>query len=154
MTTPPPKADGEAVWKAWLRGFTQWEQTTSQLLETVLKSPSLTGPAAQALTAWMKATAQQREARTDALRRGGLATAHDQERTLHALHQLQSRVMDLQEDVAELRAEVRAMRAEDVAKPGKATRKPRTTRSKAASTAAANHKRRKGSGSATTQGEE
>lgn len=85
----------------WKKSFDAWESATAKLLEEWMKSPLVLNPAGAALTAAMKA----RIARDRALQafwgRLGLPTKRDQERTLHLLQQLESKILDLEEKLEE-----------------------------------------------------
>lgn len=89
------------AWEFWKKGFDAWESTTAQYLEQWLKSPLALTPAGAALTATMKARAAAERAMTTWWGALGLPTKRDQERTLHALNQLQSRLLDLEERLAD-----------------------------------------------------
>lgn len=86
-----------SIWDAWKRGFDAWEASTAQWMEQVLKSPAVLEPAGALLTAAMRAKAAGDRAVADWWGAMGLATRRDQERAMHALNQLQSRLMDLEE---------------------------------------------------------
>ena len=90
------------MWDHWKKGFYAWEDATAQYLEGVLKSPAVLGPSGQILSSAMKA----RAAGSDALARywggWGLPTKRDQERTLHALNQIQSRLLDLEDRLRDI----------------------------------------------------
>ena len=88
-------------WDMWKKGFFAWESATAQYLEQVLKNPLVLGPSGAMLTAAMKAKAASDKAAAGWWGAIGLPTKRDQERTLHALNQLQSRLMDLEEKLAE-----------------------------------------------------
>lgn len=92
------------------KGFYAWEEATAKYLEQWLKSPLLLGPAGTMLGSAMKAKAAYGRAATSWVGALGLATKRDQERTLHALNQLESRLIDLEERLAEARS---AQRTED-----------------------------------------
>ncbi len=86
------------IWELWKKGFDSWENTTARYLEGWLKSPLVLGPSGSLLGGAMKAKAAYDKATSQWV--GGvlgLATKRDQERTLHALHQLESRLLDLEE---------------------------------------------------------
>lgn len=86
------------LWEVWKKGFDRWEDTTARYLEGWLKSPLVLGPSGTLLGSAMKAKAAYDKAAAQWV--GGvfgLATKRDQERTLHALHQLESRLLDLEE---------------------------------------------------------
>jgi hypothetical protein len=90
------------LWDMWKRGFDTWEQHTARVLAEWLKSPAVLEPSGAVLSATFKAKA----ARDEALGRWwalwGLPTRADQERTLHRLNQLQSRLIDLEDQLEEL----------------------------------------------------
>ena len=81
----------------WKKGFDAWERTTAEYLETVLKSPLVLEPGGAALTAMMKAKATTDKAWAQWWGAMGLPTKRDQERTLHLLNELESRLLDLEE---------------------------------------------------------
>jgi hypothetical protein len=84
----------------WKKGFDAWENATAEYLETVLKSPLVLSPAGTLLTAAMKGKAASEKALAALWGAVGLPTKRDQERTLHALNQLESRLLDLEEKLA------------------------------------------------------
>lgn len=90
-------------WDQWKRGFDAWESATAKLMEQVMKSPLVLGPSGTLLTAAMKAKAASDRAVAEWWGAIGLPTKRDQERTLHALNQLQSRLLDLEEQLASRR---------------------------------------------------
>lgn len=85
------------VWQAWKKGFDTWENSTAKLLESWLQSPLVLAPAGRMLGASMRVKAASDKAVAAWWGGLGLPTKRDQERSLHALNQLQSRVMDLEE---------------------------------------------------------
>lgn len=84
-------------WSHMKKAFDSWEMTTARYLEEVLKSPVVLAPSGAMLTMIMKLRAASDRARSDAWGRVGLPTKRDQERTLHLLQQLESRILDLEE---------------------------------------------------------
>lgn len=91
------------LWDTWKKGFYAWESTTASYVEELLKSPLLLKPSGSMLTGMMKLKAANEKALTTWMGAMGLATKHDQERTLHALNQLQSQLYDLEERLEDLR---------------------------------------------------
>lgn len=89
------------LWETWKKGFDAWENATAQYAETFLKSPAILTPGGALLSAAMKAKAASDKAVAQAWGSVGLPTKRDQERTLHALNQIQSRLLDLEERLAE-----------------------------------------------------
>ena len=85
------------TWESWKKGFDVWEARTAELLETVMKSPAFLEPMGGLLTATMKAKSLSEKTMAQWWGLWGLPTRRDQERSLHALNQLQSRIMDLEE---------------------------------------------------------
>ena len=87
------------IWETWKKGFAAWEQATSQLAEKVLQNPSVLAPTGALLTAAFKAKAAADRALDAWWGAWGLPTRKDQERALHKLNQLESRLMDLEESI-------------------------------------------------------
>lgn len=85
----------------WKKGFDAWEAATAEYLETVLKSPLVLTPAGALLSMVMKGKAQTDKTMAQFWGAWGLPTKRDQERTLHALNQLESRLLDLEEKLAD-----------------------------------------------------
>lgn len=85
------------MWQQWKKAFDAWEGSTAKWVEEWMKSPLVLGPAGAMLTAAMKAKKATDDAKTQFWAQWGLPTKRDQERTLHLLNQLQSRIMDLEE---------------------------------------------------------
>jgi hypothetical protein len=88
------------MWNLWKKGFNSWETATAELCEQILRSPLVLQPSGAALSAAMRAKAAHDQALARWWAAVGLPTRRDQERTLHALNQLQSRVIDLEERLA------------------------------------------------------
>jgi hypothetical protein len=88
-------------WDLWKKGFDAWENATAEYAEKLLKSPLVLTPGGAMLSAVMKAKAVSDKASATFWGNLGLPTKRDQERTLHALNQLQSRLIDLEERLAE-----------------------------------------------------
>ncbi len=70
-------------------------------MEEWLKSPLLLAPSGMMLGSVMKAKAAYDRKQADLVGNLGLATKRDQERSLHALNQLESRLIDLEEKLTE-----------------------------------------------------
>jgi ABC-type phosphate/phosphonate transport system ATPase subunit len=85
------------IWDRWKQGFTAWEQSTAQYVEKVLSNPGVLGPTATVMTAVMKAKTATDNAMSAWWSLWGLPTRRDQERALHKLNQLESRLHDLEE---------------------------------------------------------
>ena len=90
------------IWEQWKKGFDVWEGKTAEMMEQVLKSPAVLQPMGTLLTATMKMKAASDKAAAQWWATLGLPTRRDQERTLHALNQLSSRLIDLEEKLASL----------------------------------------------------
>ena len=85
------------IWNRWKQGFTAWEAATSQYTDKLLASPAMLRPAASLLSAVMKAKAAADRVTSAWWSVIGLPTRKDQERSLHKLNQLESRLFDLEE---------------------------------------------------------
>src|SRR5215831_5785356 len=92
------------MWELWKQGFNAWEQATTQYMEKVLQNPAVLGPAGAMLTAAMKTKAATDRALAAWWSAFGLPTRRDQERALHKLNQLESRLYDLEERMYDARA--------------------------------------------------
>jgi hypothetical protein len=91
------------MWEQWKKGFDVWERVTADYFESILKNPAVLGPAGGVLTATMRAKAASDRAATSLWGAMGLPTKRDQERTLHVLHRLESRILDLEERLEDQR---------------------------------------------------
>ena len=90
------------AWDVYKKWFFAWEGATARYLEQWMQSPLVLEPAGAWLSAMMKAKATSDKAVAGAWGAMGLPTKRDQERTLHALNQIQSRLIDLEERLADL----------------------------------------------------
>ncbi len=90
--------------KTWKRAFDAWESTTARYLEAVAKNPLILRPAGLMLTAVMRSKAASDKAAATWWGSLGLPTKRDQERLLHAVNQLESRLIDLEDQLAETRS--------------------------------------------------
>lgn len=88
-------------WNTWKKSFDKWEDRTAKLLEVSLKSPLVLRPAAAALSASLRAKATADKVAAYVVGHLGLPTKADQERTLHAIYRLESRLIDLEEKLDE-----------------------------------------------------
>ena len=89
------------MWDTWKKGFDAWEDATARYTQAWLKSPLVLGPSGALLSAAMRAKVASDRATTAWWSSIGLPTKRDQERTLHVLRELESRLMDLEERLAE-----------------------------------------------------
>lgn len=90
------------VWEQWKKGFDAWEKATAQYVDHWLRSPAFLQPLGKVFTQAFKAKAAADKATETVWGLWGLPTRRDQERTLHALNQLQSRLLDLEEKLGDL----------------------------------------------------
>ncbi len=120
------------TWDSWKKGFDIWEEQTAQLVETMMRSPAVLGPAGTVMGQAMKLKAENDKRMATAWGNVGLPTRRDQERTLYALNQLQSTLIDLQEQLTEARAEIAALKTAQVV-----TDVPRASKTKPAPTSEA-----------------
>ena len=94
-----------AIWETWKKGFDVWESATAKYIEAWMKNPVVLGPAGLMLGNAMKAKAAYDKAASQWASSMGVATKRDQERTLHTLNQIESRLMDLEERLEEALAQ-------------------------------------------------
>ena len=85
------------AWDSWKKGFAAWETATAAYLEKVLVNPAVLGPAGTLLTAEMKTKTMTDKAVASWWAAWGMPTRRDQERALHKLNQLESKLLDLEE---------------------------------------------------------
>jgi hypothetical protein len=95
------------AWESWKKGFGTWESTTAAYLEKVLANPAVLGPAGAMLTAAMKTKSATDKAIASWWSTLGLPTRRDQERTLHKLNQLESRLFDLEDQLDDQKTSAR-----------------------------------------------
>ena len=89
-------------WQLWKKGFDTWETQTASYLEQVLQTPLVLEPGGKMLSQMMKTRAATDKAMAQLWSSVGLPTRHDQERLLHAVNMLQSKLIDLEERLHEL----------------------------------------------------
>jgi len=94
----------QTPWEMWKKAFYAWEGQTAKYIEEMLRNPIVLGPSGNMLGQMMKTKASSDKAMRSFWGNVGLPTKHDQERMLHALNQLQSRIYDLEERIEELSA--------------------------------------------------
>ncbi|MFN7701315.1 MAG: hypothetical protein ACK6CU_13615 [Deltaproteobacteria bacterium] len=88
--------------KEWKSAFDRWESATAEYSEKVLKMPDVLGPAGSILSRVMRAKAASDRLQAHWWGAWGLPTKRDQERTLHLLHQLESKIHDLEDKLDEV----------------------------------------------------
>lgn len=81
----------------WKKGFDAWERTTAEAFDEILRNPAVLQPAGALLSAAMRLKAASDRAAARWWGALGLSTKRDQERTLHKLNQLETRLLDLDE---------------------------------------------------------
>ena len=89
----------EKAWETWRQGFEAWERSTAEVMEIWLRSPLVLGPAGALLSSVMKTKVASDKMSAMWWGAMGLPTKRDQERTLHALNELESRLLDLEEQM-------------------------------------------------------
>lgn len=88
-TAPPP-------WRQW---FDRWDAGATAALEQLLRTQPLLELGGSALTASMKLWSMGQRTRDAWWSAWGLPTQREQQRLLHELHRLQSRLLDLTEQL-------------------------------------------------------
>jgi hypothetical protein len=89
------------MWDRWKKTFAAWESATAAYLDKVMTNPAVLGPAGAMLTSFAKTKAATDRAVASWWAAVGLPTRRDQERALHKLNQLESRLFDLEEKLDE-----------------------------------------------------
>ncbi|MFO0612572.1 MAG: hypothetical protein U0414_08300 [Polyangiaceae bacterium] len=95
-------------WETYKKYFNAWEGPTATWLEGRLRSPLFLEPAAAGLSLLMKVKSAVDERTASVVGALGLPTKRDQERTLHALNQIQGRLLDLEDRLSEISAAAEA----------------------------------------------
>ncbi len=93
-------------WSTFKQAFDAWEGASAPMFEAWLKSPFVIGPAGSSLSAYSQMRVSQQRMMGRWWSSFGLPTRSDQERGLHAMNELQSRLIDLEERLADLQREV------------------------------------------------
>jgi len=93
-----------ALWDGFKKRFDRWDGKVSEALEGALRNQLILEPAAQLVTTAAKGFRRFNRLREGALGTLGLATKNDQERTLHLLNELNSRIVDLEEKLDDAKA--------------------------------------------------
>lgn len=83
------------------RRFQTWEKATGAYLDEVLRSPSFTERMGAVLMQLVRAKKAARGLRGAAFGALGLPSRQEQERTLHALNEIRSKLLDLEERLEE-----------------------------------------------------
>lgn len=110
-----------SYWDAWKKGFAVWERETAKYLDTVLRSPALLTPAGQAMSSAAKMRGKMNDSLAQTWGGMGLPTKHDQERTLHALNQIQSRLIDIEDRLQAQEDRIAAQAAAQASAPAAAS---------------------------------
>lgn len=97
------------MWETFKQYVGAWESNTAKVAEQFLRSPLVLSPAATMISAALRTKAIADKNLAAVWGAVGLPTRRDQERTLHALHQIQSRLVDLEERLERATTEARAV---------------------------------------------
>lgn len=87
------------TWDLWKKSFDVWENETAKYLEVWMKSPLVLGPSGKLLAMTMKAKSACDGALSHLWGGLGLPTKRNQERILHALNKLETKLLDLEEKI-------------------------------------------------------
>jgi hypothetical protein len=108
-TRPEAPAPSIGTWDDFKKRFDTLENLTAKALEVGLKSRLFLGPTARALTAGLRAKTNMDKITRTVVGLLGLPNKSDQERTLHAIHRLESRLIDLEEKLEDANARANAI---------------------------------------------
>ena len=89
-------------WSTFKQAFDAWEAAAAPMFEAWLKSPFVLGPAGNMLSAYSQMRSTRERMMSAWWSSFGLPTRADQRRALHAMNELQSRLIDLEEKLADL----------------------------------------------------
>lgn len=84
----------------WKKSFDVWEQSTAKIMEEWMKSPAVLEPSGFVLSAVMRMKKMSDATMSAWWGAMGLPTRDMQERTLHEIHRMQSKILDLEELLA------------------------------------------------------
>lgn len=98
-------------WDVWKKAFDTWEGHTAEYLEKVLRNPLILQPSGALLGATMRAKAAADRLAATWWGTVGLPTKRDQERELHKLNQIESKLLDLEEKLDELQKAIQLERS-------------------------------------------
>lgn len=97
---PRGAANGRVPTPPWRQWFERWDEGATAAFEQLLRNPSLLELGGSALTTMMRLLSLSQRTRDAWWAAWGLPTRRDQERLLHELQQLHSRLFDLEEQLA------------------------------------------------------
>ncbi|MEM1414774.1 MAG: hypothetical protein AAGH15_07730 [Myxococcota bacterium] len=100
----PNPFDALKGWELFKESYDAWERAVSPWFETWLRSANLLEPGGSLLGTMTQWRTQQQRMIAAWWSLFGLPTRNDQQRTLHAIHELQSRLIDLEEKLHDLEA--------------------------------------------------
>ncbi len=104
MTQPNDPHETPDPWSLFEQTYRAWETAAAPLFESMLGSASTFAPAGKVLGLVTRAQRKQQRFLRDWWGGFGLATQQDQVRTLRAIDELQSRLIDLEEKLEDLEA--------------------------------------------------
>ncbi len=96
--------DGLRGWELFKESYDAWERAVSPFFESMLRSANLLEPGGSLLGTMTQWRQQQQRMAAAWWSLFGLPTRSDQQRTLHAINELQSRLIDLEEKLHDLEA--------------------------------------------------
>jgi hypothetical protein len=92
-------------WKVWKNGFDRWEGTTSEYLDKALQNSAFLSSSNALLKAVLHAKSTAHRVVDSGWHRIGLTSRNEQDKALHRINQLESRLLDMEEEIRELREE-------------------------------------------------
>lgn len=92
-------------WKIWKSGFDRWESTTAEYLDKALQNTSFLSSSGTLLKAVLNAKSTANRVVDGGWTRLGLTSRNEQDRALHRINELESRLLDMEEEIRELRGD-------------------------------------------------
>jgi hypothetical protein len=90
-------------WKIWKSGFDRWESTTAEYLDKALQNSAFLSSSGTLLKAVLHAKSTANRVADHGWNRLGLTSRNEQDKALHRINQLESRLLDMEEEIRELR---------------------------------------------------
>lgn len=92
-------------WKIWKSGFDRWETTTADFLDKTLQNSAILSSSGTLIKAVLQAKGAASQVVDAGWNRLGITSRKEQDKALHRINQLESKLLDMEEEIHELRKE-------------------------------------------------